>query len=245
MKKTRFARIVLILALLAAGQAAVRNPAAQEPGAADGFFDRAVDAWDKGDYVAALQAFEALVRGAEADRYFERIALITGELFEVRELTTDGRNPRFSPGGRFAAYDAGTGSERVIRILDAANGFKLLAEVRGWNGIFSPSGERLAYLRLKDTPEMEALRKDIEKASAGAGEASNPRAAFMIQRQLAYLEAKNCEIVLRDMSSGRESVLPDGGMLMGEISFAATGGEVWFVGAVESDTTSNEIYAVA
>ena len=247
MKKNRFARIVLILALLAAGQAAVRMPASQKPAApppaADGLFDRTVDSWDKGDYVAALQAFEALIRGPEAGRYFERIALITGELFEVRELTTDGRNPRFSPDGRFAAYDAGTGSGRVIRILNAANGFKLLAEVRGWNGVFSPSGERLAYLRLKDTPEMEALRKDLEKASAG--EASDSRAAFTIQRQLASLEAKNCEIVLRDMRSGGESVLPDGGMLKGELVFGADEREVRFVGGAESDTASNEIYAVA
>ena len=245
MKKSRFVRIVLILALLTAGQAAVRNPAVRKPAAppsaADGLFDRAVDSWDKGDYVAALQAFEAFVRGPEASRYFERIALITGELFEVRELTLDGRNPRFSPDGRFAAYDAGTGSGRVIRILDAANGFELLAEVRGWNGVFSPSGERLAYLCLKDTPEMKALRKDMEKASAG--EASDSRAAFRIQRRLASLEAKNCEIVLRDMRSGGESVLPDGGMLKGELVFGAAGREVWFVGAAESDTASNEIYA--
>lgn len=85
-----------IAALLLAGAgvlAGANGTAAKALAAAD-------DAWDRGDYVTALNGYIKLVEPAAVDdEVFEAIALKTGELFTTRELTADGRNPKFSPDG--------------------------------------------------------------------------------------------------------------------------------------------------
>jgi len=52
------------------------------------------EAWDRGDYPAALKAYIEIVSGPEGDARLEEIALQTGEFYHTRELTTDGRAPR-------------------------------------------------------------------------------------------------------------------------------------------------------
>ena len=55
---------------------------------------------------------------AEADDYFTRIALQTGELFQVRELAQDGKNIRFSPDNFFAIYDRALDEKQYSIIYD-------------------------------------------------------------------------------------------------------------------------------
>ncbi len=211
--------------------------------ASEAAYDKAYEAWDTGDYITALKGFEALLTGPDAGRFFERIALLTGELYEVVEIAPDGRNPRFSSDGRYAALDTGVRGAQVIHILDPSNGFKPVADIKGTNGVFSPAGESLAYLRIPETPELEEARKKFEGQSARPS--SDFMAAMNLQRQLAYLEAKTGQIVLRELRTGGETVLPTPGLLKGELTFSGDGREVYFVGAVESDEDSSEIYAVA
>ena len=238
MLKTRFSKISLIflvITVLAVAALAIRPSV--EPS-----YDKAYEAWDTGDYVSALQRFDALLRGPNADVYFERIALLTGELYEVTAIAPDGRNLRFSPDGRFASFSSGSRPKQVIHLLDATNGFKLVAEIGGFNEVFAPSGKTLAFLRLKDTPEMEGLRKEL--AAANAAPSPDYGAITNLNRKLAYLEAKISEIVVRDLSTGREGVLPDVGLLKAEPAFSADGQDLYFVGAKDSDTASNDIYAI-
>jgi len=224
---------VLIAAAVAAG-------AADKP-ASEALYEKAYEAWDTGDYIAALRGFDALLQGPDAARYFERIALLTGELYEVKSVAPDGRNIRFSPDGRLASYETGVRPAQVIHVLDAANGFKTLAEIKGSSGVFSPSGRAIAFLRTTDTPEMEKLRKDMAAAEASSTDFA---AVMNLRNRLNDLEAKAGEIVIRDFASGREEILPDGGLLKRDIVFSADGREVYFAGARESDTTSNDVYAV-
>ena len=56
-------------------------------------------AWEKGDYVTALNSYLRILDGTDADAAFETIALQTGELFQSTELTVDGDQPKFSPDG--------------------------------------------------------------------------------------------------------------------------------------------------
>jgi len=209
--------------------------------ASETIFEKAYGAWNIGDYVSALQGFDALLRGPDASRYFERIALLTGELFDVAPIAPDGRNLRFSPDGRFASFSTGSRPKQIIHLLDATNGFKPIAEISGFNEVFAPSGKALAFLRLKDTPEMEGLRKDL--AAANAAPSPDYVAITNLGRKLDYLEAKISEMVVRDLSTGRETVLPEGGLLKAELAFSADGRQLYFVGAKESDTTLNDIYA--
>jgi|GEM_PF-282727 len=231
--------LLVLLAALSVVFAAVR--AADRP-ASEALYEKAYEAWDTGDYVSALLGFDALLRGPDAAGYFERIALLTGELYEVTSIAPDGRNLRFSPDGRIASYETGSGPKQVIHLLDAENGFKVLAELKGANAVFSPSGNAVAFLRLKDTPEMEKLRKEL--AAAESSPTGDYMATVNLRSRLRFLEAKASEIVLSDISTGGETVLPDGGLLKGEMAFSADGRELYFVGARESDTASNDIYAV-
>jgi hypothetical protein len=47
-------------------------------------FDAATLAWDRGDYVAALTAYKALLAAPGGEKWLEPIALQTGELFQTR-----------------------------------------------------------------------------------------------------------------------------------------------------------------
>src|SRR5262245_22059742 len=78
-----------------AKQGAAPAPAAA-PVTAEARWLRAVDAWEAGKYPAALQDLRTLIQSPASAEYFERIALLTGELYVSTVLTTDGRNPKIS-----------------------------------------------------------------------------------------------------------------------------------------------------
>ncbi len=80
-------------------------------------FDAATDAWERGDYSTALSGYIQVVSAPGGDAFFEPIALTTGELFETRELTADGRAPRFSPDNKYIAYETGLETSRRTRVV--------------------------------------------------------------------------------------------------------------------------------
>src|SRR5436190_8915111 len=84
--------------------------------------DAANSAWQRGDYITALNGFSQLLNGPRGDGYLDSIALTTGELYHTDELTADGRAGRFSPDGRFIVYETGLETSRRTRLLrnDAA-----------------------------------------------------------------------------------------------------------------------------
>ena len=110
-------------------------------------WDLAAEAWDAGRYPDALTEMLALLAGPAAADYHARIALLTGELFPSLELTTDGRNPRLSSGGRYAAYEVGVGPDALTRIVRADRPIPPVAEVRATGVLFDPAGTRAAWIR--------------------------------------------------------------------------------------------------
>jgi len=83
-------------------------------------FDDARLAWDAGDYVGALEGFQAVLDHADGDAFFDDIALITGELYRTVELAEDGANPRFSPDGQRAAYEHTENGVTVTYVVDVS-----------------------------------------------------------------------------------------------------------------------------
>src|SRR5687767_3375771 len=79
----------------------------------------AYDAWDRGDYAVALERLKALVPAAD-ETTFETIALLTGELYETREVTPDGRVPSISADGALIAFETGPATAPQIRIVKNA-----------------------------------------------------------------------------------------------------------------------------
>ncbi len=203
-------------------------------------FERALDAWGCGDYIAALEEFQAIMKGPEADRYFERIALTTGELYQVTEIARDGRSPRFSPSGRYAAFDTGTRTAPATRIIEIGTLPRTVADIPGVNLVFSPAHDRAAYLGFRENAELTTLRREIDEMSA---QPAPDRQAFAErQRRLSRLEAEAAQILVRDLKSGEERRLDDGGLLKGTLTFSADGREVCFVGAPPEENAASDIY---
>ena len=234
MKKTVFLYLLLI---------ACFSVSAAPRQALDDSFERANQAWDAGDYLAALRGFEALLKGPDADRWFERIALITGELYRVSEVAPDGGSPRFSPSGRFAAFETRGPQGIVTHVYEVAGKIARIAEIKGGSLVFAPSRNFAAYLRTSENAEISKLRKEIEGLSGAAG--PDRQALAALQRQLAAVEARNMGIVMRDLDSGREQRLDDDGLLKAGLSFSAGGREIYFAGAKDPEATTSDIYALS
>lgn len=159
--------ILLAIVLTIAAPPATRL-AAQQP---DRLWDEARLAWDGGDYPASLRAQLALLAGPAAADYLERIAVLTGEPYEVREVAPDGRNARWSPDGLWIVYETmadGAVSTHLVRAEDARAapavgitrtpvpgapareqgeaGIQAAMKFAGAGLAFSPDGSRIAYV---------------------------------------------------------------------------------------------------
>ena len=244
--QTRIPIIFACLALILVGGGARATNASDTPGQdlAAERFDAARLAWDTGDFVRALDEFKAVLKSTDRLRYFEPIALITGELFQVKDVAPDGRSVRVSPDGRFGAYETGAAAAGVTRIFALDDPSKVLLEIKGRGFVFSPIASAAAYLRVAPNLEINAQRKDIDKLSSAA--APDRQALMAKQRRLTWLEAKAGEIVLVDLATKKEKPLKTPGWLKSSLVFSADGKEIFFVGARETDIAAvNEIYAIS
>jgi dipeptidyl aminopeptidase/acylaminoacyl peptidase len=206
-------------------------------------FERATQAWDSGDYITALRGFEAILKGTDADRWFDRIALITGELYQVAQVAPDGSAVRFSPSGRYAIFETGTRPAIVTHIVDIERRLAKVAAIQGSSLVFPPAGETIAFLRVRESPEIVALLEEIEVLSKAA--APDRQTLTSKRNQLSALEVRNTDIILRDLASGSEQRLEDDGLLKAGIAFSADGREIYLAGGKESNTASNELYVVS
>jgi hypothetical protein len=208
-------------------------------------FDAARLAWDTGDFVRALDEFKAVLKSPEGARFFEPIALITGELFQVKDIAPDGRAVRISPDGKYGAYETGPAGAIVTRVFALDDPGKTALELKGRGFVFSPVANTTAYLRVPPNPEIDALRKDTEKlSSAASGDRQAFQSAIAKQRQVAWLEAQAAEIVLVDLAAKKERVLKTPGLLKSSLAFSSDGRDLYFVGYTGKGT-ANDIYAVS
>ena len=54
-------------------------------------------AWDRGDYPEALRAYLEVLNSRDGAEHDEEIALLTGEMYEVTEVTVDGTSVAIAP----------------------------------------------------------------------------------------------------------------------------------------------------
>src|SRR5258708_4235377 len=130
MKLTRQSLLVSVLAALAATRVAAQAPLPPPP---DARWDSVTVAWDEGRYPEALNRIIRLLSGGDADQYRERAALLTGEAYVTTALAPDGAIPRWSPDGRFIAWEVGPDTARRTVIMRYENGTATpAAELRGF-----------------------------------------------------------------------------------------------------------------
>ena len=223
----------LLLTITSAGRA-------QTP--LDSAFEAAYQAWDRGDYVSALEGFVWLLRSQRPERYFDMIARLTGELHPTVELTPDGRAVRFSPDGRWLAYESDEGGATVTHIVPVDGGFQKAAgdRVAGVGLVFAPSGDRVAYLRLPRSRALERARSDAERAVARG----DREEVMRLRAEVRYLEARGARIVIRELASGRERTIDDGGLVKERLAWGADGRTLYVVAAREGQADRSDIYAI-
>ncbi len=218
----------------------ILNPAAGIKGRQVGAEDlrAANDAWFEGNYIVALRGYLRLLQSPAADGLVESIAQQTGELFVTEELTADGRVPRFSPAGDLIAYETGASSAVITRIVSAIGEHKLIAELPGIGAVFAPSGKQVAYLKLPANEELKKAQAALDNPAAEGF------ARIAAQQAFNYLQAKYAVLVLRDLQTQQERVLPTGNLLKSNLAFGADDQTLYFMGASEGETSRNDIYTV-
>jgi len=133
--------LILAIVGLTLGPAEVRSQ-----GESENDFAGLVRSWEGGNYPAALRGFEGLLSGPAAGRFRERIALVTGEPFVTRELTTDGRGARFSAGGLWLLYERGP-AQSPWTILVRASNWQVADSIQGNAATVDDRHDRVAVLR--------------------------------------------------------------------------------------------------
>jgi hypothetical protein len=217
-------------------KASAERPAADRPFRA---LDAATDAWDRGDYIPALNGYIQILSAPGGDAALETIALATGELFQTRELTADGRAPRFTADGAFIVYETGLEVSRRTKILRNDASRAQVADLPGVSATFSHPLNQVAYLRIPDNDEIRRASAAIDAASLTAQNRTQ------LTQTLAWLIAKHAAIVVRDLQSGREMELPAPDLLKTGLAFGGDGRQLFFLGARESDPDRTDVYAIS
>jgi len=209
------------------------------PQAQVSLYEDAYYAWDAGDYIKALKGFKTVLESPGWEKYFENIALVTGDLYHVDEVSIDGRNVRFSKNGEFAAYETTEGSKTTTHIFSTANVATKIASIEARSVLFSPTANRIAYLAVKETDELKKARAEAPPAPAAGqrrGGGGNP--------QLTWLEAKNTCIVIRDLTAKTERWLDTGELVLINLAYSADGTQIYFTAGEPGNSSVCDIYAV-
>ena len=197
-------------------------------------------AFDRGDYVPALESFQRLLAAPGGERHLESLALLTGELFHTTELTPDGRAPRFSADGRLAILETGVDGGRTLQVWDVSGSPRRIAEVAGASGAVSPRGDRVAFLRVVETPELRTARTELAALPAG----TERQRMMAQQQQVGWLEARATRLFVRDLPNGREREIPTGNLVIGAPVFSVDGSTIYIVAASPEAASRTDIYAM-
>jgi hypothetical protein len=160
-------------------------------------------------------------------------------LYRSFELTADGRAPRFSPDGRYIAYETGLEVSRRTRVLRNDSSRGLVAELPGIAATFSPTTPTVAYLKLVESPELTAATKALDEAPL----AVQNRNALI--QTLNYQVLRSTAIVVRDLNTQQERELPAPGLFKTGLVYGADGRRLFFLGGTEADEGRNDIYVIA
>ena len=205
--KTPFASLIVSAAAVAAAWIPLS-------GRADTPLQTAALAWDRGDYVTALNTYLQILDSPDSKTAFDEIALQTGELFHTTELTTDGAAPDFAPDGRHFLYETGTPVTRTTRIVATADPSKPVAELRGFGAAFSADGSRVAYLKLNASRAL----LDAQAALDAAPQAERQQRQAAVNAGI----AREAQLTIRTLASGAETQVPTPGLRVASLAFAGT-----------------------
>lgn len=203
-------------------------------------FDSAYFAWEVGDYPAALAKFERVLSSSQGDRFVERIALITGELYRTIQVAPNGQSPRWSADGRFASFTTDGGRTTNIVAIEG-DSVRAVASFAGVEAVFAPASDRVAYFAIDETPELRTAR-----ALADSLLRAQEFGRFQRQRQeVVRLEQQLARVMTRDLQSGETRELRATGLAKRGLAFGRDGATLYVVGSATADRAKTDIYALS
>jgi len=229
----------LTLALLAPALLALTLSPLHAQEAPQARFEEARVAWNEGHFIEALETMEGILTGPGGSAFQDPIALLTGELYQVTEITNDGRGVRWSPDGRLAAYESGAGGDLMTHLLAMGpSGIREVGTISGSGLVFAPSGDEVAYMTVPETEELLAARAALEASV----DPSDRMARYRLRRELARLDAEHTRIVVRDLTSDAEGVVEPEGMAVMSLLYNPGDGALHFLGAEVGEAASTGVY---
>lgn len=211
------------------------------PDDAQALFDDARFAWDEGEYVEALEGFQAVLDHDEGEQFFDDIALITGELYETVELSDDGENVRFSPDGQYAAYDRAHDDIVHTHIVDVSGDApEEVDRFPGTDFAFAPDGPDGAYLHVSHTDAIDEATQRLQDAM----QRQDRSAAQRYQRERAALIAEQTELRHRDVEAGTSTAYTHDGLTIDQPAFDTEQGHLYVVGMSHDQRDRTHIYRI-
>jgi Tol biopolymer transport system component len=238
MALARWRTIVVLSFIASAAPAQVSRDSIPAPARAR--FDTAFYAWQRGDYPVALAGLERLLTSADGNRVLEPIALLTGELYHATSVAPDGQGLRWSPDGRFASFTTNGG--RVSNVIAVERDtVRTVATIPGVALVFSPTGDRVAYLVIDETPEVRAARS-LADSLLRAQEFGR----FQRQRQeVIRLEQEAAHVMVRTLRDGAAEELQAPNLAKRGLAFSPDGATLYLVGGPLADRVRTDIYALS
>jgi hypothetical protein len=162
-------RLPVLIVAIATGAAVVaaQSPGRQQPITPADRYQRAVDAWEAGQYPAALEDLRALMRSTAAAEYLERTALLTGELYVTTVLTTSGNIPRIAGNASYASYQTAGSGQPLTSIIRLGEKPETVAQLPTGTVAFDRTGTRLAWLRQVTTGDTGGTELVVRNLATG------------------------------------------------------------------------------
>ena len=213
-------------------------------------YDSAYYAWDSGNYVDAVTRFQRLLRGPNAARFLEPIALVTGELFVTTEIAPPNRFvinvtpqsvPKWSADGRYFAFETTSGTTRTGHIYRVeGNSARPVAQVNGFGLSFAADGSRVAFLRVTEDDELRAARAaGGGRGGRGGGGGRGGAGGGAV----AALEAAKASVIQRDLNTGQETAVDVTGVTRTGLTYSSNG--QLFLTGVGPGSTETQVFRIA
>ena len=192
--------------------------------------DRARFAWEAGKYEEALLGLQRVLRAPDASAFHDRVAELTGEVWQTAEVAQDARAPQWSPDGRYLGFELGTGAARKVRVVRAEPGFPTVLEVDGLAPSFSPDSRSIGWLAPGSPPTLRVAALDgsgVREYPLGTGSfaglqlfGGSPLRAALLSRAAPGSPTALLERALDDASAAWRTVAVEDGQAVALERFA-------------------------
>ncbi|MFC1499409.1 M28 family peptidase [Candidatus Zixiibacteriota bacterium] len=204
-------------------------------------FEDARVAWDEGQYIHSMELMVEILESPGGDRLLPQIALLTGDLFKVTEIATDGSQVDLSPDGSFASYAVTVNGRTETQVVPLPR--DPMRQVIGYDVselTFSPIPGQAAYFRIEETRELRRTREELMAIDRTADRAAWSTA----QQRVRALEQEIRKAFIYDLTDDEILMeLKEEGIRIQSFSFSPDGRVLYTVTSRSDDASRTGIHA--